>query len=252
MENLSVAKHLYFSTIGRLFAFAYFSQRRTFLGAPRSSWYRFLLFALFIASLILRWGIAVNIIIFLLWVIVGFIYRRAEKQGYNKFVVDETAVSPPDNTQLLTPNERAVVRASGRYAVTNKSDTVLLIKPAHYWHVPLGDHIVMVEYRPKNFLYQFFNGKTLQKIECGWILFGKEPISTLAITFLEVWGPEHENNALQYYIGGGAYDDLSRLKPRTIYFSFENPATQNKVWATLIKDAREVRASLDPKGFGNP
>ncbi len=244
MEQLSPTKHLYFSTVGRLYAFAYFSQRRTFLGTPRSSWYRFLLFALFIASLILRWGVVASIVTFLLWMIMGFIYRRAKKQGYNKFVVDETAVSPPDSTQPLAPNERAIVRASGRYAVTTKSDTVLLIKPAHYWYVPLGDHIVMVEHQPKNFLYQFFNGKTLQKIERGWILFGKEPINTLAITFLEVWGPEHENNALQYYIGGGAYDDLDHLKPRTIYFSFEDEATQNKVWATLIKDARDVRANL--------
>ncbi len=244
MEKLSPAKHLYFSTIGRIYAFAYFSKRRTFLSIPRSSWLRLFLFALFIASLLLRWGFVLSILAFLLWVYVGFIYRRAENKGYNKFVADETAVLPPDNIQPLAPNEKAIVRASGRYAVTTKSDTVLLQKPAHYWHVPLGAHIVMVEYRPKRFLYQFFDAKTLQKIECGWILFGKEPIPTLAITFLEVWGPDHENNALMYYVGGGNSDDLSRLKPRTIYFSFEDPAVQHKIWTTLIKDARAVRAKL--------
>lgn len=244
MEDLPFAKHLYYSYLGRMYAFAFFSRRRTFLGATHSGWLRFLIFALFVASLILRWGVAINIVTFLLWVYVGFVYRRAKKEGYNKFVADETAVFPPENTPPLAPNERAVVRASGRYAVTTKSNTVLLQKPAHYWHVPLGDHIVMVEYRPQNFLYQFFNAKTLQKIECGWILFGKEPISTLAITFLEVWGPDHSNKALAYYVGGGAYEDLSRLKPRTIYFSFEDAAIQNKVWATLIKDAREARATL--------
>ena len=111
----------------------------------------------------------------------------------------ETAVPPPNTTSTLAPHEKVQVRASGRYAVTDKSETLLLIKPAHYWHVPLGDHIVMVEHQPQNFLYQFFNAKTLQKVESGWILFGKTPLSTLAITFLENWGPDHSNNALMYY-----------------------------------------------------
>jgi len=71
-----------------------------------------------------------------------------------------------------------------------------------------------------------------------------EPIRTLAITFLEPRGPDHSNNAIAYHVGGGADDALSRLKPRTIYFSFEDPAEQNKVWTTLIKDARDVRASI--------
>ena len=244
MENLPPITHLYYRYIGRLYAFAYFSQRRTFLGASRSGWLRFIVFALFVASLVLGWGWLPSILTFLLWAYVGFIYRRAKKEGYNKFVVDETAVPPPDSVQPMTANEKIAVRASGRYAVTTKSDTVLLVKPAHYWHVPLGDHIVMVEYQPKNFLYQFFNTKTLQKIESGWILFGKEPINTLAITFLESWGPDHHNNAITYYVGGGENEDLNRLKPRTIYFSFTDPEIKNKVWATLIQDARAVRASL--------
>ncbi|MCP4422346.1 MAG: hypothetical protein GY805_37535 [Chloroflexi bacterium] len=166
----------------------------------------------------------------------GFIYRRAKQAGYNKFVVDETAVSPPPkNMQPLAPNQKAVVRASGQYAVSNKSDAVLLQKPAHYWTVPLGDHIVMVEYLPKKFRYQFFNGTTLQKIECGWILFGKEPIGTLAITFLDVWEAANKNNEA---VVGDDDDDLSRLKSRTIFFSFDDPTLQNKVWATLIAKNR--------------
>ena len=244
MEDFPAAKRLYYRFLGRMYAFAFFSLRRTFLGVTHSGWLRFAVFALFVASLILRWGIVLVIVTFLLWVGVRLVYWRAKKEGYNKFIADETAVFPPESTQPLLENERTVVRASGRYAVTNSSDTVLLIKPAHYWYVPLGDHIVMVEHRPKQFLYQFFNARTLQKIESGWILFGNEPINTLAITFLEVWGPEHSNDALMYYVGGGGSDDLSRLKPRTIYFSFEDIAVKNKVWATLIKDARAVRASL--------
>lgn len=244
MENLPFIKQLYYRYLGRLYAFAYFSQRRTFLGVTHSGWLRFFVFWLFVASLILQWGWVPSIATFVLWIYVRFIYRRAKKEGYNKFIVDETAVFPSESTQPLAANEKIPVRASGRYAVTSKTETVLLVKPAHYWHVPLGDHIVMVEYRPKNFLYQFFNARTLQKIEVGWILFGKEPIRTLAITFLETWGPAHSNNAIAYYVGGGANDNLGRLKPRTIYFSFEDPAIQNKVWTTLIKDARDVRASI--------
>lgn len=244
MDALSPTRQQYFSFLGRLYAFAYFSQRRTFLGIPHSSWLRFFIFALIIVSLILQWGWIIPISLFLLWLYIGFLYRRAKKEGYNKFVANETAVPPPETTETLNENEKIVVRASGRYAVTTKADTVLLQKPSQYWHVPLGEHIVMVEYRPKNFLYQFFNARTLQTVESGWILFGKEPLPTLAITFLEVWGPEHNNNALAYYVGGGANDNLTRLKPRTVYFSFDDLDEQNKVWATLIKDARKVRARL--------
>lgn len=243
MENLSPLKHFYYSYLGRLYAFAYVSQRRTFLGLAQSSWLRLGIASLFFASLIWRWGWVPNLLILCLWFYVGFIYRRARKEDYNKFVPSATAVPPTETIEPFAPNEKAAVHASGRYAVSDKSDTVLLQKPAHYWRVPLGDHIVMVEYRPKRFLYQFFDIRTLQKIEPGWILFGKEPIHTLAITFLEVWGQD-QNDSLLFYVGGGKGDDLSHLKPRTIYFSFEDTAVLQKVWATLIKDARETRASV--------
>ena len=137
MENLSTVKQLYYSYIGRLYAFAYFSRRRTFLGATHSGWLRFFVFTLFVASLVLQWGWVPSIFTFFLWQYVGFVYRRAKKEGYNKFIADETAVPPPDTTQPLATNERIAVRASGRYALTDKTDTVLLVKPAHYWHVPL-------------------------------------------------------------------------------------------------------------------
>ena len=233
MEHLSSLKLFYFSTVGRLYAFAYRSQRYTLLGIPQSGWLRMIVFGLFAVALIGRWGwIAVGMTV-LLWFYMSFVYRRARRQGYNKFVADETAVSPPSSTETLAPNEKTAVHASGRYAVTDKADTVLLQKPAHYWRVPLGDHIVMVEYRPKRFLYQFFAPHTLQKVERGWILFGKAPIPTLAITFLEEWG-QNENAGLLYYVGGGPTDELSHLKPRTIYFSFEDTAVLQKVWATLV------------------
>jgi hypothetical protein len=235
METLSPAKHLYYSTIGRLYAFAYASQRRTFLGIPHSGWLRLAIFALFAAALIGRWGWLPIGGAVLLWLYLSFVYRRARREDYNKFVVDTTAVPPQETMPTLAPNEKAAIHASGRYAVSDKSDTVLLQKPAHYWHVPLGDHIVMVEYRPERFLYQFFAPRTLQKVARGWILFGKEPIPTLAITFLEVWG-QNQNDSLLYYVGGGHPDDLSHLKPRTIYFSFEETAVLQKVWATLIQE----------------
>lgn len=237
MNHLSPTKHFYYSLIGRLYAFAYTSQRRTFLGVPQNGWLRIGIFALFAAALVLRWGwIAVGATV-LLWLAMSFVYRRARRQDYNKFVADKTAVPPPKSAETIAPNERTAVHASGRYAVTHKADTVLLQNPAHYWYVPLGDHIVMVAYQPQRFLYQFISPRTLQKVERGWILFGKEPIPTLAITFLEVWGQD-DNASLLYYVGGGPTDDLSHLKPRTIYFSFTDTAVLQKVWATLLKDAR--------------
>lgn len=242
MDHLPPAKYLYYSYVGRLYAFAYTSRRRSFLGIPRSGWLRFGVVALFVASLIFRWGWVPSSLALLLWLYVGFIYRRAQREDYNKFVPDKTAVPPADAVKPFAPNEKVAVHASGRYAVSDKADTVLLQRPAHYWTVPLGDQIVMVEYRPQRFLYQFFGERTLQKVEPGWILFGKEPIPTLAITFLEVWGQE-PNNSLFYYVGGGPNDGLSHLKPRTIYFSFEDTAVLQRAWATLIKDARETRAS---------
>lgn len=237
MDHLSATRHFYYSYLGRLYAFAYSSERRTFLGLPHSGWLRLAIFALFAAALVGRWGWLTVGLTVLLWLIVSFVYRRARRKNYNKFVADETAVPPPPTAATLGPNEKTAVYASGRYAVTDKADTVLLQNPAHYWHVPLGDHIVMVEYRPKRFLYQFISPRTLQKVQPGWILFGKEPIPTLAITFLEVWGQD-DTQSLLYYVGGGPSDELSRLKPRTIFFSFEDTAVLQKVWATLRKDSR--------------
>ena len=94
MDHLSPAKHFYYSIVGRLWAFAYRSQRRSFLSIPQSGWLRIGIFALFAAALIGRLGwVAVGLTV-LLWFYVSFVYRRARRQDYNKFVADDTAVPP--------------------------------------------------------------------------------------------------------------------------------------------------------------
>ncbi|MBK7893363.1 MAG: hypothetical protein IPJ90_00355 [Anaerolineaceae bacterium] len=100
MDHLSATRHFYYSYLGRLYAFAYSSERRTFLGLPHSGWLRLAIFALFAAALVGRWGWLTVGLTVLLWLIVSFVYRRARRKNYNKFVADETSVPHPQLPQL--------------------------------------------------------------------------------------------------------------------------------------------------------
>ena len=239
MENFSLPKRLYLAYLGRALALTYFSQRRQILWIPISSWLKGLSFAFIVFALIFRWGQTAVFITLFIFFWIQFSYWRAGKMGYNKFVVDETGVLPQAAHGLVAPNEKITVRASGTFAVSHR-DSTLFMHPAEYWRAPLGDHIIMVQESQTQYLYQFFTTETLQKIEKGWIIFGKEPLQTLALTIQNAWGPDFNNNAIQYYVGGGqTTNGKQRLK--TIYFTFDQQEELNRVWGSIVTSMRQAR-----------
>jgi hypothetical protein len=113
------------------------------------------------------------------------------------------------------------------------------MRPATYWRVPLGEHVVMAEERPGKYLYQFFSAASLQAIQPGWLLFGRNPSETLAISFLASWGPDYTKFGQIYEDG----DDSKLPPPRrvTVYLSAADENLRRSLWHTILNDARQAR-----------
>ncbi|MCB9419044.1 MAG: hypothetical protein H6667_04535 [Ardenticatenaceae bacterium] len=183
-----------------------------------------------------------------LWVL--WLYWRARRVGYKRFVAGETAVSAQstlskdevlraDGTPLypISPNQHILLKASGIFGVADREEQILL-KPAEYWQVPLGDHTVMVQPEPGRFLYQFFNSTNLQNLQTGWLICGLMPLPVLAVTFYSVWGQEQLSLRDLYQ---GVEDENRESKLRTVYLYFDNKADETAVHHTILYDAREKR-----------
>ena len=232
MIHLPFFRRIYLTFLGQLFSFVYMTTLRRFLGIRRSSWIKGGAIGLFVIALIRNWssGLVVALLLLVIWIL--FVYWRAPRVGYSRFVADKTAVSPPANTPDLIPNHHYKLHATGRFALSNREDGVLL-RSAEYWNVPMGDHIVMVEQAPSHFLYQFFDEDSLESVQLGWLIFGREPLQSLAITFCSKWGPEFSDFAQLYYVRDQAE---SACGSRTIYLTFTNEDEQTAVWHAILQD----------------
>ncbi|MCA9873183.1 MAG: hypothetical protein KC441_05995 [Anaerolineales bacterium] len=216
IHDMSLGRRLFYRYLGLAYGFTYWTSHKTFLGATWQGWIKFLVIVLLLASLIFRWGVweTGGTAVLLVWIY--FSYWRAKKAGYSKFILSETEHLLPG--EGLPPYQRTTVWATGVYHVT-EFNKFLLLRPAEYWQVPLGQHVVMVEHRRQKFLYQFFDWRTLQQVEAGWLIFGARPLATLAVTFISAW-----------------LEDGKDPETRTIYLSFPEVETQTAVWRTIIRD----------------
>ncbi len=234
MENFSLPKRLYLAYLGRALAATYYSQHRKFLRVTIRSWIKWLSFAAFMVALLFRLGATAVLLTLFIFLWIQFSYWRAGRMGFSKFVVDDTAVLPVDKITLIPAEEKMRLHASGTFALSTRDNSVFM-HPAEYWRSGLGEHVVMVQETKTRFLYQFFTAATVQKIEKGWSVFGKEPIQTLAVTIDDTWGPAQNNNAIAYYVGGGP-GVSGKQKARAIYFTFEEEAMLLRVWGSLVAD----------------
>jgi hypothetical protein len=145
---------------------------------------------------------------------------------------------PEGNLKPLPPNQKVTAWATGVFSAENE-DAFLLLKPASYWQVPLGEHIIMVQHTSRpTYLYQFFNGKTLSRVQKGWLLFGSHPRETLAITLLSRFGPSFRGKQQTQFALG--HDKEETGVKRTVYLSFASKEEEELVWHNI---AREVRAA---------
>ena len=239
MQNISFLKKVYLGYLGRVYTFAYFTSKRRFLGIKVSTLLKWITTGLVIAAWLLDWGVVALGITFVVALWVRWFYWSAARAGYSKFIADEAAVIATAQLDPLPANRRIQVRATGTFGLSDREEYVLL-RPAEYWQVPLGEHIVMVQSAPGRFLYQFFNASTLQEIQRGWLIFGSRPLDTLAVTFLGRWGPASSEYGQAFYVGGGNNSDAN-VKRSTIYFTFRDGREQDAVWHTIVSDARQAR-----------
>lgn len=236
MRHVPAVKRIYYAYLGRMYWFAFQSQWRQIAGFAGSSWLRFLALVLFLAAFGWGWPLPVLLLTFLLMCWIWLAYWLAGRAGYMRFVPDPTAISGGSEPPVLADGTRVKLYASGRYAVVDREESVLL-RPSEYWRSTGGEHSVMVARQGSKFLYQFFQAGTLQAVEPGWLIFGKEPLATLAVTFWQTWGPDHIEAASTYLIDHDEPGDhKQKLKSRTIYFTFTDTAVAQQVQKKLRDD----------------
>jgi hypothetical protein len=144
---------------------------------------------------------------------------------------------------MMPANQKVRFKATGIFSVKDMDDFVWL-RPADYWQVPLGEHVMMVQ-MPGNlgYRYQFFNPRTLQRVQRGWLLFGKEPKQSLAITLLSEVGEAFADQQNQFQFSFGREKERIGVK-RTVYLSFDDETDETLVWHNIVRSARDFRQSV--------
>lgn len=219
--------------IGVLYALAYFTAHRGFLGARLSTWIKWMPVVFTLAAWFGRWPVywvAIGVVWF---VVVQFFYWRVKKQGYIRFMaLDE----PPrqEGETVLVDNKKVKTLATGTFSVSSH-EAYVLQKPAEYWRVPIGDHAIMVQHMPGKYLYQFVQAGALQSVAAGYLIFGRRPQEALAITFLTTWGPEFGQHTPKQLMAGANHTP-AKLE-RTIYLTIPDAADRHLVRRNLLRDA---------------
>lgn len=238
MDSISPLRRAYLNYLSRAYAVMYSLNNRFFLGMRLAALARWIPLILLAIGWFLRWPAPIMIVLLIAVIWLNYSLWRAKRDNYNRFVADGNATLITTDQHLLPPNQKLLVQATGSFSVSGRGQN-LLLRPATYWRVPLGEHVVMVEEIPGKFLYQFFSAQSLQTIRSGWLLFGPRPIESLAITFLARWGPEYTRFGQVYENGND--DDLPPPKKITVYLSTDDPETHQAIWHTIISDARQAR-----------
>lgn len=236
MDNLSPLQRIQYGYLGRLYSSAYWAKNQRILGIYASTLFKWLPVLLLTYGWIMRWPVFLLLIVLLITLWIHFSFWLARRANYNRFIRHETPQLHSAELSPLQASQQVETRATGLFCVTSREDHVLL-RPAKYWQVPLGEHIIMVEERPGKYLYQFFNALTLQEIHQGWLVYGRHPRAALAVSFLSTWGPAYTN--FQIYELGNNHGPPPRKQ--TIYLTFENEADRRAVWHTIVHAARLAR-----------
>ena len=239
MHTLSPLRQTLLTGLSRFYFYTYWSTLRQVLGMPLSRWVKGAPLLLTAVFFIRNWPLPLLILLAVLSLLIQLVYRHAKRRSYKSFVADP--VPPPAPVPPLPANQRVKLWATGTFSLNDREATVLLA-PAEYWFVPLGEHIIMVEQVPKRYLYQFFNADTIQKVEIGWLAFGSTPKRSLAITFALIWGPEFADYGTLYVVPDEQKEPPPRT--RTVYFSFVDEGDLTAVFSTIQYSVSSRVASL--------
>lgn len=241
MDSLSTPRRLYLNYLSQAYAMMHGLNRRTFLGIRLISLVRWIPIILLAIGWLRLWPAPVLVGLLILVVWVNYSLWRAKRDNYNRFVPDDSALADDDELQVLAANEKVNVIATGVFSVSGR-DRNLLFHPATYWRVPLGEHVVMVEEQSGKYLYQFFNARSLQTLQSGWLLYGSRPVEALAVTFLARWGPEYTRFGQSQE--DVAESDLPPPKRVTIYLTTPDEPLRQVIRQTIVSDARQARLDM--------
>lgn len=242
MDSLPLHRRMVYRYLGRAYSITHSLATRTILGLRLVNLVRWPPVLLFLYGWLTGWPIGVQAGLILLIGWTNYSFWQAKRDNYTRFIVNKDfTIVTVDETRLLPPNKRIAARATGLFSVSGRESN-LLLRPAAYWYVPLGEHVVMAEEKPGKFLYQFFSAQSLQNIQNGWLLFGSEPIDTLAITFLARWGPDYTRFGQVFEDGSDA--DLPPPRRVTIYICPLDKETGEAIRHTIVADARRARQNI--------
>lgn len=213
--------------LGHLFAFVFVNDHKRLMGIRRSLLVRAAPLLLGLVGLIVirRLGLflagaALTLLLHLLWTAV-------HRAGYTRFRPDH---APTPAVQVYLPAEQRIdVRATGVFSIVDREDRMFL-RTAQMWRVALGEHAIMVAIAPRRYRYEFINQGDVEKIESGHLIFGPQPLPTLAVTFGSTWGPRYAQVQRAYYVHP---DEMPPPVRKTIYLTFADEETRQRVWQSL-------------------
>lgn len=236
MTHLRGMRRYYHAYLARMYAFSYAASQRRILGIRVSTWSILVLLLFLLATWWRQWPAGVRFLLIGLVIWLAGSFWAARRASYTRFVASESAPEDTGRSSPLGVEEKVRLQATGIFGLSNRQASVLL-RPANYWRVPLGDHVVMVEESRGRYLYQFFNADTLRSVKDGWLLFGPEPRKALAIQFVGTWGPAYTKFAL--------YDDGSEsalpTEIQTIYLTFESDKDFRAVHLAITADLNQAQ-----------
>jgi hypothetical protein len=238
MESLSPLQRAYYSYLSRAYAFMFDLSQRSLLGIRLVALVRWIPIVILLWGWFKRWPGPALIILLLIIIWLNYSLWRAKRDNYNRFVPAAGSLLESVDLEPLPPNQKVALQATGLFSVSGR-ESVLLLRPAEYWRVPLGEHVIMVEEKAGKYLYQFFNAQSLQNVRPGWLLFGPQPIESLAVTFLARWGPEYTRFGQLYE--DGSDEGLPPPKQVTVYLSTPDADARRVIWQTIVSDARRTR-----------
>lgn len=240
MDSLSPPRRVYYGYLSRMYAVVYALTRRSLLGVSLKTLVRWLPILALLAGWLFNWPLTVmgGLLLFIVWI--NYSLWRARQDNYSRFVARGGALPRELDGKPVAPNEKISVLATGPFSVSGR-ESRLLLRPAQYWRVPLGEHVIMAEEAPGKYLYQFFNSTSLQEAREGWLLFGTQPRPSLAVTFLARWGPEYTRFGPA---GESADEDMPPPKRLTVYLSIDDEVTRRLLRDTIVSEARRARLEL--------
>ena len=168
-------------------------------------------------------------------IILRLLYWKAKRDGYVRFVT-ERVQQPFNGAPAVADNQKVALKATGIFSVKDWEE-YMLGRPADYWRVPIGDHAVMVQYKPGRFLYQFIRLGAVEAIEAGLLCHGRQPQKALAVTYLTSWGPESDDVDFMFYAPSDE-GNPSAIR-RKMFLAFENESIRASVWRNLLRDGRQ-------------